>query len=358
MAPDGSPNPAPPAEPAQPVRPATCVPVVPVERRPWLRLVAAAVAVLVAAAAVGTVVWWRARPRADLVMTLSAGTAPPAADLRRAADLLLDRLSAAGYGHPRVTVSGDRAVVVTVAAGGDADGLRQLARPGRLSFRAVVAGPTTPHTRPATAPSEAAVPAALVAKLGPAYPAGRALADPAEVGPDALASLAPFGVLTPDEVAALPPAMQYAVPTITCAQLNSRTPGDDPAGAMVACERTGTQTKYLLDPAAVTADDVAGADVELQAVPGWTVTIRFTAAGQPRWTALTRAAVGNTPSNEIAIVVDHEVISAPTVQAVITGDATISGTAIDREAARRLAALLRYGPLPVMFTVAPVTGGR
>jgi preprotein translocase subunit SecD len=154
--------------------------------------------------------------------------------------------------------------------------------------------------------------------------------------------------------------MQYAVPTITCAQLNGRAPGavDDPAARVVACERTGTEAKYLLDPAAVTASEVAGANVELQAVSGWTVTVRFTPAGQARWTALTRAAMQNTPSNQIAIVVDNQVISAPTVQAVSTGDAAISGAEIDREAARRLAAQLRSGPLPVTFAVASIRGGR
>src|SRR5436305_1533031 len=95
------------------IRPAIEVPAVPA-RRPWPRvgLVALVVAALVAA---GTLVWSRTRPRADLVMTLAA---PPGADLHRAADLLRDRLSAAGYGHPRVSVR-DRQLIAAVAAGAD-----------------------------------------------------------------------------------------------------------------------------------------------------------------------------------------------------------------------------------------------
>jgi preprotein translocase subunit SecD len=273
--------------------------------------------------------------------------------LRRAGDVLVARLSSAGYEHPRVTVTGDRTVSVAVGAPGDEEGLKLLAQPGRLSFRAVVAGPTTPHTGAAPAQMTDKVPPAVIAKLGPAYAAAQAITDPAQVEPGRLADLAPFGALTPDEVATLPGAMQYAVPTITCAQLNGRAPGavDDPAATVVACERTGDRTKYLLDKATVTTADVAGAHVELQAAPGWTVTITFTPSGQPRWTALTRAAVGNDPSNQVAIVVDNQVISAPTIQSVITGDAAISGAEIDRNAAARLAALLRSGPLPVTFTV-------
>ena len=372
MAPDGPPNPAPPAEPAPappaepvPAPPAEPVPAPPVRpaveapptryRRSWLGVAVAAVVVLALAA--GGLVWWRAsRPPAGLVMTLDAG-APADADLHRAADLLLDRLSAAGYPRPRVSVTGPHTVTVTVA-GGDADGLRLLTQPGRLSFRAVVASPTTPHVDTPSA-AAASVPPAVLAKLGAAYPAARDLTDPGQVPASALPALAPFGTLRPDEVAALPAAMQYAVPTITCAQLNGRAPGAlDPAVPVVACERTGTEAKYLLQPAAVTAADVAGAVVELQAVSGWTVTVRFTPAGQARWTALTRAAVHYTPSNQIAIVVDDEVISAPTVQAEIPGDAAISGAEIDGAAARRLAAQLRSGPLPVTFAVSALTRGR
>jgi preprotein translocase subunit SecD len=345
MAPDS----APPA-----VRPSVePVPVRPRRRGLWAGIAAA---VLVVAASGGGAAWtWRGRPPADLVVTLAArGATPPAPpDLHRAADLLLRRLTAAGYQHPRVSVTGDRTLTVTVA--GTGEGLKLLAQPGRLSLRAVVAGPTIPHTEVSAAPADTAVPPAVLAKLGAAYPAARGLTDPGQVGPAALVALAPFGALTPDEVATLPVALQYAVPTITCDQLNGRPPGavDDPAVRVVACERTGTAAKYLLDPAAVTAADVTGADVELQAASGWTVTISFTPAGQARWTALTRTAVTYTPSNAVAVVVDNEVIAAPTVQAVITGDAAVSGAEIDRDAAVRLAALLRYGPLPVAFTVTP-----
>lgn len=317
----------------------------------WLWLGAGALAVvLVAAGATAVALRSHKTPRGDVVMTLEARTEPPADALRKAAEVLIARLTGAGYDHPGVTVTGTRSLSVAVGAGGDAEGLRLLAQPGRLSFRAVVAGPTTPHAAPVPAGS---APAAVQAKLGPAYQVAGRLTDPGQVDPAQLAALAPFGRLTPDEVATLPATMQYAVPAVTCAQLNGRAPGtiDDPAATVVACERTGDQSKYLLDAAKVTAADVAGAHVELQAAPGWTVTISFTAQGQPKWTALTRAAMASDPSNQVAIVVDNQVISAPTIQAVITGDAAISGAEIDRAAAARLAALLRSGPLPVTFTV-------
>jgi preprotein translocase subunit SecD len=321
-------------------------------RKLWLWLGAGALAVvLVAAGATALALKTRATPHGDVVMTLEARTEPPADALRKAAEVLIARLTGAGYDHPRVTVTGTRTLSVAVGAGADAAGLRLLAQPGRLSFRAVLAGPTTPYATRVGNGGD--VPEAVRAKLGPAYQAAQRLTDPGQVDAALLATLAPFGALTPDEVATLPATMQYAVPAITCAQLNGRPPGtiDDPAATVVACERTGDQSKYLLDAAKVTAADVAGAHVELQAAPGWTVTISFTGQGQPKWTALTQAAMANNPSNQVAIVVDNQVISAPTIQAVITGDAAISGAEIDRAAAARLAALLRSGALPVTFTV-------
>jgi preprotein translocase subunit SecD len=237
------------------------------------------------------------------------------------------------------------------------DGLLMLAQPGRLSFRAVLASPTVRHAPPTPAPATStSPPAAVIAKLGAAYPAAQKITDPDQVDPGTLATLAPFGALSPGEVAMLPSGMQYAVPTITCAQLNGRPVGavDNPGALVVACERTGDQAKYLLDPAKVTAADVAGANVQLLPVPGWSVTIRFTPSGQGRWTALTRDAVANSPSNQVAIVVDNLVISAPTIGAVITSDAEISGAEIDRDAASRLGALLRSGPLPLVFVASSI----
>jgi hypothetical protein len=56
----------------------------------------------------------------------------------------------------------------------------------------------------------------------------------------------------------------------------------------------------------------------------------------------------------VAIVLDNQVVSAPEIQAVITGDAQISG--IDRAAARRLAALIKHGALPFTFVITKVNG--
>src|SRR5256885_2237534 len=210
----------------------------------WLGLGAGALAVvLVAAAATAVALRSHKPPRGDVVMTLEARTEPPADALRRAAEVLIARLTGAGYDHPGVTVTGTRSLSVAVGAGGDPDGLRLLAQPGRLSFRAVVAGPTTPHAAPVPAGS---APAAVQAKLGPAYQVAGRLTDPGQVDPAQLAALAPFGRLTPDEVATLPATMQYAVPAGTSAPPHSPPPppNPDPAPTRGARAPTPAQPQY------------------------------------------------------------------------------------------------------------------
>jgi preprotein translocase subunit SecD len=73
----------------------------------------------------------------------------------------------------------------------------------------------------------------------------------------------------------------------------------------------------------------------------------FTAAGQRKWTALSQDAL----NEQVAVLLDNAVIPAPTIQAVITGDASISGGDLStRAGATALAATLGHGVLPLRVT--------
>ena len=179
-------------------------------------------------------------------------------------------------------------------------------------------------------------------------------------------TFAPFGDLEPDEVAVLPPDMQFYIPTIGCGQLTGRTPGTiaDPEEQVVACESPDEQTKeaaeeanqnapyakYLMANARVLGEDVSSAAIQPdQSNPGkWAVSITFSGAGTDKWTSL----AADTVNRNVAIVLDNEVISAPTIQpgaasggqVEITGDFTADG-------ARLLSEQLKYGALPAAFSV-------
>jgi len=55
------------------------------------------------------------------------------------------------------------------------------------------------------------------------------------------------------------------------------------------------------------------------------------------------------------VVLDNKTVSAPAIQAVISGDATISGGSINQAGAKLLANQLRYGALPLTFIPSEAT---
>ncbi|MFI6226840.1 protein translocase subunit SecD [Micromonospora echinospora] len=233
------------------------------------------------------------------------------------------------------------------------------------------ASPAPSASASAPAPSASAEPApqgveeqrkAVEQKVGAAaWQAANGLQAPANVATDPTLAerLKPFGTLTPREVAVLPAAVQFNVPTITCEQLDKRPAGSisDPKQPAVACE---TGAKYLLDIAKVQGTDVEDADPALDQTGQWVVSLNFTGDGQGKWTALTReafnnegqacdaTALGQDGKCRVAVVLDNRVISSPEIQGVLTGDSQITGSFNNRTASD-LASTLRYGALPVTF---------
>jgi preprotein translocase subunit SecD len=102
--------------------------------------------------------------------------------------------------------------------------------------------------------------------------------------------------------------------------------------------------------AKVLGTDVSNASSGINTQNGkWTVNLSFHSDGQNRWTDLTREAYnGGQDSKQVAVVLDNTVVSAPTIQNVIPGDAEISGTFTKAEA-QLLASQLQYGALPLSF---------
>jgi preprotein translocase subunit SecD len=196
-----------------------------------------------------------------------------------------------------------------------------------------------------------------------AWQAASALTAPVDASTDATAAqtYAAFGKLSAEEVAALPPAMQFNVPTVSCRQLNDRPPGSivDANQQAVACDEN---TKYLMDKAKVLGTDVSDASSVInQQNNQRVVTVDWKGSGQGKWTALTKeafdntadpkceqAAIGDQNHCKIGIVLDNQVISAPQVIAVQTGGTEITGD-FTKASSDELASNLRYGALPLTF---------
>lgn len=297
------------------------------------------------------------------------GAGPDAELLERTSRMLADRAEAADLDDPSVTRSGDRKIVVRVSGTDHADALRALVAVGELRFRQVIATAavppdTAPTGTPTSSSPETGPPPTseqVIAKLGPAYGIAESLArtlpPPEQVDAPTRQALTPFRALSPAEVAVLPAEVRYAVPTVTCAQLLARPaePTDAADQRSTACDRSSPSNKYLLAAAGLSGDGIRDAKASLGTHGEWVVMISFVPAGQQRWTELSRAVSTSTGgTNQLAMVVDGAVLSAPTVQEVMTGDAQITG-GFTRAEATGLASQLSSGALPIVLRVVALT---
>jgi preprotein translocase subunit SecD len=342
-------------------------------------------------------------------VTLSAKTStgqPPSAEsLETARQIIENRVNGLGVAEAEVVTEGNTNIVVSVP-GQDNEDVKRIGAAAQMRFRQVVkTAPDVPAAEPAAtptpsgsatpSPSGSATPSAsgsatpsasgsatpsasradaltpptlaeVTAKLGgrSALATLTTLTDPAQLADGRAAPLvAALEKLTPAEIAVLPAAVQFNVPQITCAKLNARPPGSisAPDQQVTACDDT---TKYLLDKAAVLGTDVSSANYQFDASRAqWIVTLNFKGNGQDKWTNLTRKAFNEQDQDRkrVAIVLDNDVVSAPEIQGVITGQAEITG-GFNEQSAKDLATKLKYGALPLTFeqqtaqTISPTLG--
>ncbi len=172
--------------------------------------------------------------------------------------------------------------------------------------------------------------------------------DPAEVAVYDQFTCADDGTLQNADgtAATVAPNAPVTVPTV-----------DDPSKPLVACEpaenNPGTDsdrpaTKYLLSRSVINGSDLDSASAGVpQNEVSWVVNLEVGGDGQDAFTAISRALVGT--EQQFAIVLDGEVISAPTMDGLITnGQAQISGN-FTEASANALATSLKYGSLPITF---------
>ena len=350
------------------------------------------------------------------------GKAPKKDQIEEARQILENRVNGTGVAEFEVLVENDRNIVINVP-GQNNDDVKRIGEPAQLRFREVLketpdvgaapqtkpspsaspsgtaspsakptasASPTaTPSTRasgsgglaptPTPTPSASASASPSASASAPAdagttprpkqadvlkkiHPAVLQLAQQAQspeqlLDPQLAPAFASIKKLTPAEIAVLPADLQYNIPQITCAMLDKRPPGSlqDEKQPAVACD--GGQ-KLMLDKSTVLGTDVKSASFGLDPqAGGWQVNLKFTSKGQDKWTALTRKTVGK----RVAAVLDNTVVSAPTIQDIIAGDAQITGNFTANQA-RDLASKLNYGALPLTFvtenaeTISPTLG--
>ncbi|WP_434588035.1 protein translocase subunit SecD [Streptomyces sp. A5-4] len=135
--------------------------------------------------------------------------------------------------------------------------------------------------------------------------------------------------------------------------------GVKPEDPTVACGKNSQDQweKYILGPAAVNGKDVDDASAELDTQRGgqWKVNMEFTSGGSKKFSDITsKLSQQQPPQNQFAIVLDGEVVSAPSVNQTLSANAEISGS-FTQESAQELANILSYGALPLTFHEETVT---
>ncbi|HWS36251.1 MAG TPA: protein translocase subunit SecD [Actinoplanes sp.] len=244
--------------------------------------------------------------------------------------------------------------------------------------------PASPSAAPSAAPSASAPAAeapvtadvkeqraAIAKKVGAIWATAEKLTTPVDLSTDPKAGLPykPFASLTPAEVNVLDPQMQFNVPTIGCEQQLDKRPNgaiDAADSEVVACY---SGAKVMLDKAEVVGDDIDQASPQLDTTTNqWVVSLDFKSAGQTKWAGLTRKAFEATTADPcyvaasslygsiehcvVAVVLDKEIVSAPQIQAVLTGQSQITGD-FNNASAKQLADQLNFGAIPVTFESGP-----
>ncbi|MEU4267610.1 protein translocase subunit SecD [Streptomyces sp. NPDC026092] len=165
-------------------------------------------------------------------------------------------------------------------------------------------------------------------------------------------------------------ALEQKFATLNCLdpkQRSAAAQGTKPEDSVVACGKNsiGQWEKYILGPAEVDGTDVDDAQGTFDQQRGmWIVNMEFTDEGAKKFSKITsKLSQQQEPQNQFAIVLDGEVVSAPSVRTTLSANAEISGS-FNQQSAQDLGNILSYGALPLSFetqsvdTVTAALGGE
>ncbi len=329
---------------------------------------------------------------ADPTAQVSAG------QLEKARDIIAQRVDSNGVTEAEISTQSGRNIVISIPGQPDAKTLDQIRKPSQLRFRAVLltgagippSATTATSTITGTATSEPTAttpkpvftmdPPATTAVVTPtaSTPAtsGNAVVPPALVADTSSptttssASGTAASTSTPTSSSAPPnasdlswatPALQAEFAALDCSKAGAVNDFvDEPTKPLVTCATNRTE-KYILGPVELDGTDIAdatsGYQVGNNGQPTNVVEVRlnFTSDGAKKFTDVTTRLYALKASDEtrnrFAIVLDKQVISAPSTNAVIAnGQASITGS-FTIESARALAQQLKFGALPMSFAL-------
>src|SRR3954471_18854395 len=307
-----------------------------------------------------------------------------------AVDRIRERVDSLGVAEPEILRQGDAVVVNLPGVKNQAQAEELVKVTGQVYLRPVLTDdqfhlpcvPSAPNKKPDTTATTTTVAGASTTTIGGA--ATTAL--PTTVAPTTTAAGGPARRTSTDNTTTTAPSTATSPATTPVASdaSTTTTPGGETTTTVAGATTNSTlpdvppeQTGYLnarggsfckVGPAGGTGEvfkDDATARILQNTGWGVTVSLRGGANGEGVWNTLAAEcynATATCPTRQLAIELDGEVISAPTVQQPeFTGSVQISGAFSEKEA-RNLARVLNSGSLPVKLeteavqTVSPTLG--
>ncbi|HEU4676182.1 MAG TPA: protein translocase subunit SecD [Motilibacteraceae bacterium] len=301
----------------------------------------------------------------------------------QAVSILRKRVDSFGVSEAEITKQGsgsNQTILISIPGTGNEQILNQVQQTAELRFRQVLAaasgapaptatpsgsGAATPSATASGASTAKASPSPSTTNAGAAVP--QALRQQSSPSPSASASAAPSSSAAPTPTPTssapasttpqIPAEVQQKFAQLDCTKPQPENSGVDPVDQVIAaCGRNGL--KYILGPALLVGTDVSGASASPQVdrngnpIGGWQVNLNFTGGGTKKFADATtkiNVSTEQSPQDEIAIVLDGQVVSAPSInEPIVGGSAQITGDFTQAEATD-LANVLKYGALPLSF---------
>ncbi|WP_200329130.1 protein translocase subunit SecD [Leucobacter sp. L43] len=291
----------------------------------------------------------------------TGGEAVAGDQLQQAVSIIRQRVDAAGVSEAEITTQGSQNISVSIPGKADEATLQRIEASANLDFRPVLTYGIGANVDEATAE-----PGADGGETPEDAGSEDAASEDAASQDAAADDEAPYDEsLDPEsipesagDVAWITPALQEKFDAFTCSSDAALDAGNAPEDRpLITCDDSGA-AKYILGPVeldgSVITDAVAqvGTTSTGASTGEWVVQITMNKKGTEAFGKIsTRLFGAPEPQNQFAFVLDGRVLSAPTMQAqILDGRPSISGQ-FTQESASALADQLKFGALPIDFTV-------
>ena len=267
--------------------------------------------------------------------------------LQQAVSIIRQRVDASGVSEAEITTQGNQNISVSIPGKADEATLQRIEASAKLDFRPVLAEGSGKIQLPTDAAQKAEAEKALAAQ--------KQAAKDAEAKGELYPKTLPKGA---GDKEWLTPGLQAQFTAFECsadaATQAASAPADRP---LITCDNTGT-VKYILGPVEMGGEVISDAVAQPETTQtgattgGWAVQMTFDKQGTKTFGDIsTRLYGAQAPFNQFAFVLDGSVLSAPTMNGqILNGKPSITG-GFTQESAKALADQLKFGALPISFTV-------